>query len=153
MVVDSRQMGVGVELMFLGIDPGRAKCGWALVASDGALCASGIVPSELPDRWLRGELAEWTLERISFPNEPISCVVLGSGTGSKIIAERLAPLGLEIKIVDERCTTLAARRLYWRLHPPRGLWVLVPTSIRVPKRDIDDLAAWAIVLQMMKREI
>ena len=28
--------------MFLGIDPGRYKCGWALVFEDGSLIASGI---------------------------------------------------------------------------------------------------------------
>ena len=32
--------------MYLGIDPGRQKFGWALAEENGVFCASGIVPTE-----------------------------------------------------------------------------------------------------------
>ena len=32
--------------MYLGIDPGRQKFGWALGGAEGAFVASGIVPAE-----------------------------------------------------------------------------------------------------------
>jgi hypothetical protein len=51
----------------------------------------------------------------------------------------------ELETADEYGTTLKGRELYWKLHPPKGLWKLVPTSLRTPPRDIDDLAAWAII--------
>lgn len=151
--------------MFLGIDPGRCKCGWALVRADGGLCLSGAVPSELPREWagafslpareMAGALAFWTREcvcpPVGEPEEEISSIILGNGTGSENIEQQLRTFfEFDILIRQEKFTTLAARSLYWKLHPPRFLWKIVPTSLRVPPRDVDDLAAWAIVLQMIK---
>lgn len=148
--------------MWLGIDPGRSKCGWALVEKDGALCLSGIIPSDIPDGWISGilsplcemrsRLKKWTIESLSIPDSPIERVILGRGTGSKAIKSQLVScFSFEVKTVDEKNTTLAARRLYWNLHPPSGLWKFVPVSVRIPPRDLDDLAAWVMVLQMIEK--
>jgi hypothetical protein len=53
--------------------------------------------------------------------------------------------GIGYKLTDERMTTLEARGLYWALHPPRGMYRIIPKSLRVPPRNLDDLAAWAII--------
>jgi hypothetical protein len=42
-------------------------------------------------------------------------------------------------------TTLEARNLYWRLHPQKGVWRLLPRSLLTPPRPVDDLAAWIIM--------
>ena len=47
----------------------------------------------------------------------------------------------KIEVVDEYRTTDEARKLYWKIHPPRGLWRLVPTTMRVPPVPVDDLVA------------
>ena len=151
--------------MLLGIDPGINKCGWALVSFDGSLYVSGIIPSNIPAVWfealaLTGErrinlLQPWIKEKSDFfSNENVVYVVLGTGTGSKKINEQLKNYYSKSSIIleEERFTTLKARDLYWKLHPPAGLWRLLPKSLLYPPRDIDDLAAWAIVLHKIETE-
>ena len=151
--------------MLLGIDPGISKCGWALVNFDGLLYASGIVPSHMPDGWfealtLTGEyrinlLQPWIKEKSDFfSDEHVTCVILGAGTGNVKIKEQLKNYYPESSIIlaEEKFTTLKARSLYWKLHPLRGLWSFLPTSLLPPPRDIDDLAAWAIVLDKIETE-
>jgi len=151
--------------MLLGIDPGINKCGWALVNFDGSLYASGLVPSNMPAGWfealaLTGEcrinlLQPWIKEKSEFTsNEHVKYVILGAGTGSKKIKEQLKNYYSESSIIlaEEKFTTLRARNLYWKLHPPKGLWSLLPKSLLYPPRDIDDLAAWAIVLHKIEIE-
>ncbi|MDR2779856.1 MAG: endonuclease, partial [Synergistaceae bacterium] len=58
---------------------------------------------------------------------------------------------IDYVVADERMTTLEARELYWRIHPPRGLSRLIPVSLRVPPRSVDDLAAWAIMRRAVAR--
>lgn len=71
-------------------------------------------------------------------------ILLGNGTSSEELYNILNVI-CELETADEYGTTLKGRELYWELHPPKGLWKLVPTSLRTPPRDIDDLAAWAII--------
>ncbi len=82
----------------------------------------------------------------------VAGIFLGAGTASREVALELERKGLPYRYVDERDSTLAARAVYWQLHPPRGLWTLFPTSLRVPPRDIDDLAAWVIATRGLKEE-
>lgn len=142
--------------MFLGIDPGRDKVGWALVDAEGELRLSGIFRAEdaalffsafesgAPER-----LTPFILENPSdeMPDFSSAELLMGDGTGKEYLLSLAQSASLGVKLVSERETTLFARRLYWKLHPPRGLWKLVSTRLRVPPRDIDDLAAWAIVLR------
>ena len=67
-------------------------------------------------------------------------MVLGDGTGSGVWRRRLEPL-LPVELVDERGTTLAARRRYWELFPARGWRQLLPLGLRQPPRDWDDVVA------------
>ncbi|MDP7423155.1 MAG: resolvase, partial [bacterium] len=57
--------------------------------------------------------------------------------------EELASLFPEdrVRLVDERESTLEGRRRYFQEHPPRGLWRLVPLSLRYPPEPFDDLVA------------
>ena len=151
--------------MLLGIDPGINKCGWALVNFDGSLYASGIIPSDIPTDWfdalsLIGELRislmqPWIYEKPNyFSNEQFTFIILGTGTGSKKIEKQLKNYYSESKIIlaEESYTTLKARDLYWKLHPPRGFCSILPIALLTIPRDIDDLAAWAIVLHKIKTE-
>ncbi|QTX32776.1 endonuclease [Aminithiophilus ramosus] len=138
----------------LAFDPGRNKVGWALAREGGRLVASGIVAvgeldlfldaffggELLADRWLREELVPrpWQIG----PGR----VILGTGTGSDLLARRLLLRHISFEEVDESFSTLRARELYWRLHPPRGLLRLLPSGLRLPPRDVDDLAAWSLLL-------
>lgn len=138
--------------MIAGIDPGRWKTGFAL-AEGGRLLFSAIIPSDKKDvlieavksgRWEL--LAEWRQEGSSaeLPKNAPEAVYVGSGTSS---AEFRAALSFPHKVAEEYGTTIEAREIYWRLHAPRGLMKLVPTSLRTPPRNVDDLAAYAILLR------
>jgi len=137
--------------MLCGIDPGRFKIGVAF-SENGELLFSAIVPKtsesvlcaalarkelHLLDEWRReGKLA-------NLAGRSIEKIYIGNGTSSKDFMKGAGELPIEI--VDEHGTTLAGREVYWELHKPRGLWRLVPTSLRIPPRDIDDLAAFCII--------
>lgn len=144
--------------MILGIDPGKDKFGWAFVSSDGALVASGVIPSALAegmvDLLLEGKLeslSSYTMEMPAGPVRPGSpeTVLLGNGTAREGFCGILASRQCAFALVDEAYTTLEARTLYWILHPPRGFARLLPRGLRVPPRPIDDLAAWALVRRFL----
>ena len=117
---------------FAALDPGRSKCG--LVRCDGAgerILAAGVLDPdscwELLERWTRQGL--------------IASVLLGDGTGSRQWRIRLESLGLPLMLVPEAGSTLAARSRYWQLEPPRGWRRLLPSGLRLPPRDVDDVVA------------
>ncbi len=142
-----------------GLDPGRDKFGFAITDGD-MLVYSAIVPIARIDdaiallasgKW--GALSLWGQEKIISPAELDDIgsrvkdyvIYLGDGTGSDIFQQKMREAGLRYSVTSETNTTLDGRALYWQLHPPRGLLRLVPTSLRVPPRPIDDMAAWAII--------
>ena len=76
---------------------------------------------------------------------------LGNGTKSKEFYVYLKnKISCEIKLVDEKNTTLEARKLYWKIHKPDLFERLLPEGLRVPKRNLDDLAAFAIALRALQ---
>ena len=145
--------------IYLGIDPGSSKIGWAWVSQEGDLLVSGIVPQlrfeDLVLAVKQGKLfllepfrREGDLSMLR--RSPAPVVVLGNGTSAKIMQEILKNNGFDPVLVPEYGTTLGARDLYWKIHPPRGLRKLIPLSLQVPPRDVDDLAAWKIVLDHIR---
>ena len=163
MDVDVPQMGVDAERelsgnVFCGIDPGREKFGLAL-ATERQLLFAAIIPFERLDVALlylssgsAENLAEWRTEG-TIRQEAASRLFLGNGTSHKNYERSLQDAGVLYKLVDEHMTTLGARELYWKLHPPRGVARLVPKSLRVPPRPIDDIAAWAIIRRALILEL
>lgn len=142
-----------------GIDPGRDKFGLA-VTDDYELLFSAVIPTERLDdiaaslaagRW--SALSSYGQERMITPVDldhigagvKSYVIYVGDGTESDVFQRKLRDAGVRCALIDETNTTLEGRALYWKLYPPRGLWRLIPTSLRIPPRPIDDLAAWAIV--------
>ncbi len=115
----------------LGIDPGTRKAGYALLGDRGVVLARGIEPIEQ----LYGRLAVLLVEHSA------EVLALGAGTNAGKVASALAPLGLPVRLVDERETTLLARRLYYAENPALGFQRLLPLGLRFPPRPIDDYAA------------
>ena len=140
-----------INKMYLGIDPGRQKFGWALADRDGRLIASGIVPIESAEVFFQyaGEdisrLHEWLIEGSLPASRQVCRVFCGDGTGHAFFAKIAAKAGLKADLVQEKNTTLEARDVFWTLHPPVGFWKLCPLSLQVPSRCVDDLAAYCII--------
>ena len=119
--------------MILAIDPGKIKCGLAVLNESGNVLEKKIVPrleilSDLP----------FYLSRFS-----IATVIVGQGAFGKELGKELVELDLKINIVfvSEKNSTLEARKLYWLNHKPLGLYRFLPASLRVPPVPIDDYAA------------
>ena len=141
--------GPGQNTFYCGIDPGREKFGVALTDGE-RLLLSAVVPLDGLDAFIRalvsGEwrgISKWRIEGEEIIGKA-GRVFLGSGTGSELFEKKLKDASVSYSSADESMTTMEGRALYWQLHPPRGLWRLVPLSLRVPPRPVDDLAAWAI---------
>ena len=126
----------------LGIDPGTRKCGYAIVDSNGVSLEQGIVGIGE----LGGRIAE-IRARI-----PLRAVALGGGTHTAAVAPFLEALGVPVHVVDERETTLLARRRYFAVHPPAGWRRLVPRGLLLPPGPIDDFAALLIAERLLERE-
>jgi hypothetical protein len=123
----------------LAIDPGRWKCGLAVVDAADGLLERAVVPRErLPD-----VVPDWCRR-----HEP-QLVLLGSGTGSSGLPGLLSDLPVPLRRVPERDTSRLARARYFADHPPRGWRRLLPVSLQTPPAPIDDYAAWMIAEQFL----
>ncbi len=133
----------GPIVAVLGIDPGTRKCGYALVVRALEVPLElGIVPTDA-----LGERVRDLAERYA-----IRAIALGGGTNTRPVRDILTSLGAPITIVDERETTLLARRRYFAAHPPRGWRRLVPRGMLLPPRPIDDFAAVLIAERLLAAE-
>ena len=116
-----------------GLDPGRDKCGLAVLGLDGSCICHRIAATAD----LEKELATLRQEY------GFNVLVMGNGTTSRQAVQRVkrAMPDMELVVVDEYRTTDAAREEYWRLHKPTGWHRLVPHGMLVPPEPVDDLAA------------
>ncbi len=115
----------------LAIDPGTRKVGYAVLAADGRVLAQGIAANDDLAARAAGLAADHAFEMVA----------LGAGTNVAPVRVALAALGFPVVLVDEHETTLRARTLYFADHPPRGWRRLIPRSLQLPPRPIDDYAA------------
>lgn len=117
----------------LAIDPGRAKCGLALVSREGQVLFRAVVPTEQTLDEIRRLMAAY-----------LPCaLVIGMGTGSKPLYEALKTTLAETPLhpVDESYTSEAARARYLAENPPRGLQRILPRCLRTPPCPYDDYVA------------
>ena len=131
--------------MILGFDPGRDKCGLAVMGQEQQLLYHQVVASQQ---------ALTTIEQLS-QKFPLETIVMGNGTTAKSWQQEISrKLGgsLSITLVDERYSTLEARDRYWQMYPPQGLQRLIPQGMRQPPRPVDDLVAIILVERYLKRE-
>ena len=127
----------------LSIDPGREKCGAAVVefqnhksGDDGKVLWRAILP--------RTTLSE-DLRPIVLEHSP-NFLIVGHSTGSANLSSELTAMfpSLPPEIIEESHSTLEARVLYWQAHPRRGWRRAVPLSLQTPPAAIDDFAAIVI---------
>ena len=114
-------------------DPGRDKCGLAVLAEDGTVLAQTVVATV----WLAEEIVA-VVERFA-----PKLLLLGNGTTSKSALETIKDVlpDLKVKLVDEYRTTEMARDAYWEANPPRGWRKWFPLSMQLPPVPVDDFVA------------
>ena len=122
-------------MLILAIDPGRDKCGLAILKSDGSIKKRGIYPTV--------SLHE-TISKLN-EEEALAVVVIGDGTTSediqKTVKEQLP--SCEIHVIDEKGSTLAGRELWIDEGDHSTLEALLPRFLRklFAPEALDDFAA------------
>ncbi len=137
----SKNLLVGPAL--LGLDPGRAKCGLAVVGLDRSLHYHQVVEVDAVTE---------TIQKLR-ESYPISNIVMGDQTGSKEWLKTLEalPNAPRVILIDERYSSLEARDRYWQMYPPTGLSKLMPQSLRSIPQPIDDIVAILLIERYLKR--
>jgi hypothetical protein len=125
------------------LDPGRSKCGLVRTDDQRLQLVSAAVLS--PEAAL-ARLRQWQAEA------PVTLLLLGAGTGSAHWRTSLQGL-VDVQLIEEGGTTLAARRRYWQLMPPRGWRRMLPQGLRQPPRDWDDVVAQVLLERWLGREL
>ncbi|MBD2091179.1 resolvase [Microcoleus sp. FACHB-1515] len=129
--------------VILGFDPGRQKCGFAVMGLDRNLFYHAVIASAdaIP-----------TVQTLR-QQYPISILVMGDQTSALEWKQKLLDLPdpLRVVMVDERYSTLEARDRYWQMFPPKGLSRLLPIGLRVIDRPIDDIVAILLIERYLER--
>jgi RNase H-fold protein (predicted Holliday junction resolvase) len=120
-------------MSILAVDPGRDKCGMAVLSAGREVLWRQVVETAALTETAREKSGEFG----------ITLVVLGNGTTSQEAEGRLreALPQLPVKVVDEYRTTEEAKKLYWQVNPPKGWRRFLPTTMQVPPEPVDDLVA------------
>jgi hypothetical protein len=130
--------------LILAVDPGRWKCGLAVLeVPHGRVIVRRVVPTAglIPAARALGERHALTL------------AVVGDRTGSAEIRQALTSAlpGLAVRTVREAGTTLEARSLYFEDHPPRGWRRVLPRSLQLPPEPYDDYSAIVLGRRFLAR--
>ena len=118
------------------IDPGRSKCGLVLAEiSQKKVYKAIILKSELFENYVRNLIAA----------EDISQIIIGNGTTSREIREKLYFFKKEIKTFEEKNTTFRAKARYFELFPISGLKFLMPREFFILNKNLDAISALIIL--------
>ena len=129
----------------LGLDPGRDKCGIAVIN-----CQQAVIYHQVID----SAKAIATIKQLAH-KYAIDLIVMGDGTTSKAWQQQLESnlLNLPVITVNETNSTLEARDRYWIMYPPQGLQRLIPRGLRTPPRPVDDLVAIILIERYLESVI
>ena len=118
------------------IDPGKSKCGLVLAEiSEKKVYKAIIVKSEVLESYVRNLIAA----------EDISQIIIGNGTTSKEIREKLYFFKKEIITFEEKNTTYRAKARYFELFPISGLKFLIPREVFIINKNLDAISALIIL--------
>ena len=118
------------------IDPGKSKCGLVLAEiSEKKVYEAIILKSEVLENHVRNLIA----------SEDISQIVIGNGTTSREIREKLHFFKKEIITFEEKNTTYRAKARYFELFPISGLKFLMPREVFIFNKNLDAISALIIL--------
>ena len=118
------------------IDPGRIKCGLVLAEiGEKRVYEAIILKSEFLENYIRNLTTA----------EDISQIIIGNGTSSREIKEKLYFFKKEIITFEEKNTTYRAKARYFQLFPISGLKFLMPREIFILNKNLDAISALIIL--------
>ena len=120
----------------LSIDPGKYKCGLVVAEiSEQKVYEAIILKSELLEDYVRN------LNNVG----DISKIIIGNGTTSIEIREKLDFFKKEIITFEEKNTTYRAKSRYFELFPISGLKFLIPREVFILNKNLDAVSALIIL--------
>ena len=118
------------------IDPGKSKCGLVLAEiSEKKVYKAIILKSELLENYLRNLITAEDIEQI----------IIGNGTTSREIREKLHFFKKEIITFEEKNTTYRAKARYFELFPISGIKFLIPREVFILNKNLDAISALIIL--------
>ena len=128
----------------LGFDPGKDKCGVAVMDGDRALLYHQV--------FLTAEVISQISDLCQQYN--VTRILMGDQTTAKQWKQQLTIVfpDLPITLVDERYTSLEARDRYWQMYPANFFTSLIPQGMRQPPRPIDDIVAIILIERYLNRD-
>ncbi len=129
----------------LSIDPGKAKCGLLVADIDKKIVLESIVVQT-------SNVVDIVLSL--FKTYSFNLILIGNGTNSKYLYSEINSLKLSaIKLVDEKGSTLRARRRYWELYPPGCLLRFIPKGMLFPPKHLDSIVALILLEDYLNRKL
>ena len=123
-------------IKLISIDPGKCKCGLVLVDLQKKNVDQAIV--------LNTEFLPNYVKNLN-GSENISKVIIGNGTTSGQNIEKLDFIRNDLIIVEEKNTTLRAKKRYFEIFPTRGLKSFLPKEILIMNKNLDAVSALIIL--------
>ena len=118
------------------IDPGKSKCGLVLAEiSEKKVYKAIILKSELLENYVRNLIT----------TDDISQIIIGNGTTSREIREKLYFFKKEKITFEEKNTTYRAKARYFELFPISGLKFLIPREVFILNKNLDAISALIIL--------
>ena len=123
------------------IDPGKSKCGLVLAEiSEKKVYKAIILKSELLENYLRNLITAEDIEQI----------IIGNGTTSREVIEKLYFFKKKIVTSEEKNTTYRAKARYFELFPISGLKFLIPREVFLLDKNLDAISALIILEDYFK---
>ena len=120
----------------ISIDPGKSKCGLVFAEiSEKKVYKALILKSELVGNYVRNLIT----------TEDISKIIIGNGTTSREIREKLYFFKKEIITFEEKNTTYRAKARYFEIFPISGLKFLIPREVFILNKNLDAISALIIL--------
>ena len=120
----------------ISIDPGKCKCGLVLAEISEKKVYKAII--------LRSELLEGYVRNLN-TIEDISKIIIGNGTTSREIIEKLDFFKKEIITFEEKNTTYRAKARYFELFPISNFKFLIPREFFILNKNLDAISALIIL--------
>ena len=128
----------------ISIDPGKSKCGLVLAEISAKKVYKAII--------LKTELIEDYVKNLNTV-EDISKIIIGNGTTSREIIQKLCFFRKEIITFEEKNTTYRAKARYFELFPISGLKSLLPREIFILNKNLDAISALVILEDYCKMKL
>ena len=120
----------------ISIDPGKYKCGLVLAdISEKKVNQAIILKSKSLENYVRN------LDK----DENISKIIVGNGTTSREVRDKLDFFKKEIITFEEKNTTYRAKTRYFEIFPINSLMFFIPREVFILNKNLDAISALIIL--------